>query len=965
MLTTDRFSEYFRVVHECTPFPWQQRLLNQVAETGTWPVVLSLPTGAGKTAILDIAVFALACGAATPRRTVLVVDRRVVVDDAYRRAERIRAAICSEEATRGRAVLGALRESLLDLGGESPLEVALLRGGMYLEDTWVRHPAQPLLVCSTVDQAGSRILHQGYGVSPHMRSVHAGLLANDCLIVLDEAHCSEPFRQTLEWIAKYRHLGESPIPTPFSVVTMTATPKGAGRVYGLDAADRRDPVLAKRLKARKQLFLRTATRARDDGFIAEVISVTRDLVAHRGKTVLVVVNRVATARRIAEGLAAAMHARRDALQIEEPVLLTGRSRPLERDAILEAAAARLYCGRDRLRYSDRPSFVVVATQCVEVGADLDVDVLVSEACPLDSLRQRLGRLDRLGELGNTQAFVVAPKELAESAEEEPPTDPIYGAATGRTWRWLSRIAQGDSLAAGTVDLDKHLAEIDAAQTGGMQAPSADAPLVFPAYCDLWVQTSPEPAVVPEPAAFLHGVQRGEPEVQLLWRADLPIDRPETWNAVVSACPPVAGEALRVPLLQARKWLQNMNQEAQSDSDLEGESIVDDRLPRDGGGIRSPFLLWRGTRTKEPSDEPLEIVPGDTIVLPASVGGCDPWGWAPEKTEPVADVADRARWKGGRPAVLRLHPDCLAGWPLRLRDLPMEQTDDVSETIEQKVQEAVAGIDPKTVDDPERRAALSSLRGSRRIRIEHHPSGSGWIVTGEGRGARVSTETSDEDDSASRLSRQVRLDEHLRHVEAVMRDHAKALGLSRDLVEDLALAAGIHDVGKGDPRFQSLLWGGDRIAALQAGLLAKSPRMGSSKTSREGSLQRSGYPVGGRHELLSVRLAESDPEIRRMAHDWDLVLHLIASHHGRCRPFAPIVVDAAPRAVSVPWKGRTLRASSDTVSSGTGLDHAASGVAERFWVLVRRYGWWGLSYLEACFRLADHRASENEESEEQP
>jgi CRISPR-associated endonuclease/helicase Cas3 len=102
----------------------------------------------------------------------------------------------------------------------------------------------------------------------------------------------------------------------------------------------------------------------------------------------------------------------------------------------------------------------------------------------------------------------------------------------------------------------------------------------------------------------------------------------------------------------------------------------------------------------------------------------------------------------------------------------------------------------------------------------------------------------------------------------------------------------------------------------------------------------------------------------MTHDWDLVLHLIASHHGRCRPFAPIVVDAAPRAVSLPWKGRTLRASSDTISSGMGLEHAASGVAERFWVLVRRYGWWGLSYLEACFRLADHRASENEESEEQ-
>jgi CRISPR-associated endonuclease/helicase Cas3 len=246
----------------------------------------------------------------------------------------------------------------------------------------------------------------------------------------------------------------------------------------------------------------------------------------------------------------------------------------------------------------------------------------------------------------------------------------------------------------------------------------------------------------------------------------------------------------------------------------------------------------------------------------------------------------------------------------------------------------------------------------------HPRG-GLIL----RGNRFLPQTSDDDDvdrfsdeddaSASSSTKPVALDRHLEGVADFAQRFANACRLPPPIAEAVTRAGLLHDLGKADPRFQSLLRNGR--PAPRGELLAKSVELPQGRAAYQRALADSRYPKGGRHELLSVTLAESasallpdDADLR------ELVLHLIASHHGHCRPFAPVAFDDQP--VSVSWDPAKLGAIANPLflaSSDHRMERLDSGVAERFWRLTRRYGWWGLAWLEAILRLADHRRSEAE------
>ena len=962
-----QFDAFFNELWGYGPFPWQHRLSEQVCG-GTWPDIVDLPTASGKTACLDIAIFALAVQAYLPswqrtigRRVFFVVNRRVIVDEAHERAQQI--ARMLRNAAEG-SVLWTVANALRRLSGDPdapPLDVAILRGGIYRDNRWARSIAQPTIITSTIDQVGSRLLFRGYGVSEAARPLHAALVAHDSLLLLDEAHISQPFAQTLEAVRRYR--GEKwaiqPMATPFSVIPMTATPANSDRsVFRLEDADREHPVLKPRISTPKLAHLLCASKAKGGKALDELAKVLTDQAKSLQKdgrqTVAVIVNRVATARKVYDLLKSGLDDR------AEVHLAIGRMRPLDRDDLTAAIQARV--GKSRLDgATDKPLFVI-ATQCLEVGADFDFDAMVSECASLDALRQRFGRLNRRGRPIDARGCIVIRED------QKGDDDPIYGAALAQTWEWLNRVAQEGSVDFAIAALERAL---DGADMTPLLAPRADAPVMFPAYVDAWAQTSPAPAPDPNVALFLHGPQRGEPDVQVCWRNDLP-DAPDrdTWTQVVGLCPPSSPECMPVPIGLMRAWLAGRPDMAdEKRGDLFDADTVDPeaQAETDQPGYRSA-LAWRGPSDSHLVRGPGEVRPGDTLVLPVSAGGWSVLGHVPAAEQ--IDIGERAfRQSQGR-AILRVTPSRVDAWPQgeAVAALKAWIIDPEMNLSIGAVREMLAQIaDTMPAERGYERDALRLLADRKHwLSWERYPgNGKGIVLTTRrrvGTGNAVLPAMDDGEDETSRVNgwERISLKDHTAHVGSAL-DDVLPLVLTAPWHESLRAAARYHDVGKADDRFQALLLSGDLTDAwAQPTLWAKSARLPMTPAQRLAALRRSSLPAKFRHEMLSAQLAESALGLSVKAISRDLVLHLIASHHGHARPFAPVVIDDNPPDVSLDDPAIGVTGAQRRENPPHRLD---SGVAERFWLLTRHFGWWGLAYLEAVLRLADQRASQREDEQQ--
>lgn len=1016
-LGPEDFDAFYREVHGYSPFPWQRMLAERVTR-GEWPACIDLPTASGKTACIDIAIFALACQAdrpveerTAPRRVFFVVDRRIVVDEAFSRADHIARKLAGARDGVLRAVGDRLRS--LSGAGESgePLIATRMRGGVALDDGWVRDPSRPAVITSTVDQVGSRLLFRGYGRSARVAAIDAGLVGNDALFILDEAHCAVPFSQTLAAVQEYRsrRWAEYPVLSPFRAVVMSATPpediaaddvfpSGEERARALDAER-----LARRIKAVKRTELAVARAPRrprkgepglrgdrysDDPLVLDAADRALRAAAAGPRRIAVMVNRVATARAIWKQLRGETRSEDSPIEADI-VLLTGRMRPYDRDRIVRRWENLLAAKEDQ-EALERP-VILITTQCLEVGADFSFDVLITECASLDALRQRFGRLDRLGVAERTEAAILirpgqarTPQQIEKLEEAGRADDPIYGNALAATWNWLLEHAEADEAGARWIDmgiegLESHFptgAEARRHFLGRLSAPAPKAPAMLPAHLDLWVQTSPRPRPDPDITCFLHGRDRGEPEVTVVIRSDLlPVTEFDDehsrhpWIQAISLLPPTTPEAFSVPLRLVRQWIAAGEADAGALTDVEGTPIGGD--DPELAGRRRQVVLWRGRDRSHLTSNPSAVRPGDIVIIPGLEALPEAFGDAvqDEEEHPALDIAEAAFQQARGRAILRVHARTLGHWRdhPRVRDLLDWASKPDRETEPEELDEILRRL-ADGLPDVEAKPLPTWLKTAARVlavgcEIAPHPCG-GYVLSSR---TPISTEAeaepeqdafADEDDLLSEAPCPVLLPRHLHDTAVFARVYAERC-VPKELVVPIVRSAELHDVGKVDPRFQQVMHGGNELAALaQPEPLAKSAVMPTSQRSRRRARELSGLPRGFRHEALSVQLAERFFELPDDPDHADLVLHLIGTHHGYGRPFMPVVDDANPTPIDVLVGTERITVDAVDRRNWPALHHLSSDTADRFARVVRRYGWWGTALLEAVVRLADWTASAN-------
>ena len=564
-------------------------------------------------------------------------------------------------------------------------------------------------------------------------------------------------------------------------------------------------------------------------------------------------------------------------------LLTGTIRGHERDRL--ARQDPVYQALLRHEQPVDETVYLVSTSAGEVGIDLDADHMVCDLTTLDAMIQRLGRVNRRGG-SDRVACVHVVEEEGEARRAKPSEVDLAIQATPDLLARLPAHPDGShdpspralrDLLGGLVEHERRAAF----------APKPEVQSLSDILLDAWSLTSiDEMPGRPVVAPYLHGLTNEPPETHVVWRKEVTLldearADDDTLTRWFRACPIETRERLRARTEVVEKTLMALLAKHRKDGRAgDFPALLLDERGRARrvrlAGIADHHLAYR------------------TVVLPVEVGGLTYAGTLDgTAVEPVADVdvADisekedetrrRERWVfdqagDGEPWRRLLTGEARSSPPLDLREVRRIALDAASE-------EGDTGV----------RRQLVLMASPRRSALE----------------------------SPELARTRQTLGQHTRCIEGHAKRMAAALGLEDELADALVMAARWHDRGKARPIWQRYASNADQVEPL-----AKSEKYLHWRV------------LGGyRHEFGSLLDACRDPSLEGPA-ERELILHLIAAHHGHARPhFAEQAYDRS--------------------SSLCANEEAAHEAMRRFGRLQRRFGWWGLAWLESLLRAADAMASQ--------
>lgn len=864
-----------------------------------------------------------------------------------------------------------------------PVAVSTLRGELADNGEWKQNPARPAIIIGTVDMIGSKLLFSGYGDGRYGRAHHAGLIGQDALIVHDEAHLSPAFSKLLRTVEEeqgreFGRAGQLANSTrPIRVMELSATTRRDGAnggprschvadSFGIESEDADDRAVQQRLTATKRLSFVELEAGKKDALTDAIAERAFQHDADKCR-LLVYVRSPEAAASVRDALA---HKLIDAAKkagsrfskdeaLKRVGLLTGTIRGYERDQLAASDLFKAFKSDPERPLQLAHTLYLVSTSAGEVGADWDADHFVCDLTTLDSMAQRLGRVNRLGvgkdgkprtaritvvgqapadkdplksQLTKTRACLALLPELLREPEDggtgpvrdaspKALSEAFFGAGAPHKQVAVGAISPAPTILPATDILFDHWSLTSIGLVKG-----ADG---------RWRDALPGRSAVED---YLHGAADWEPpETYVAWRADISLlakaggrddngaDVPCSTGEleqVFDAFPLRSAEQLRDQTTRVQEQLRNiatrLRKEAErrassssADTESEESSATSDE---DGGGTEAgkekgkpiepnPWVVR--IRRGEPAWVRLEdIAPADndkaktalrdldfaTVVLPAEVGGLK--GGMLDGDEPARQDAKS------------LDVAEMTGAGQRSRQRALVRADETEDAL-------LTGA----IDDSMPTKERLTLRPGRDD--EDEPTGS----------AIGAIEYRVQKGDAGEPGRAVCLHDHNAAVAAAARRIATALGLPDDLIRALESAGRGHDAGKSRG-----VWQWYARNANPAKPLAKNKRYRDPRSLR-----------GYRHEFGSLHDAAADDEVRLLDSDArDLVLHLIAAHHGWARPhFEPRHFDCGD-----PGKPRATAEN----------ERLAVEAMQSFARLQQRYGRWGLAWLESILRCADAEAS---------